>query len=128
MRSMRFPVLFRRLGLGVAVSALLVGGCQDPQYRTAQAARDQQIQELLKEYGVREEVRLANIDEVITRVETQELKRVEALDATLLLIKESHQRDQREWLEQAAHRRELLRSNMAGKPEEIPDTWRKMSY
>ena len=128
MRSMWFPVLLRRLTLGVAVSAGLVGGCQDPQYKNVRATRDQRIQELLKEYGGREKVRRANIDEVMTRVETEELERVEAMDATLLLIKESHQRDQREWLEQAPRRHEMLRSSLAGKPEQIPGSWRKIGY
>ncbi len=110
------------------MSTVLVGGCQDPQYKTAQAARDQRIQQLLKEYGVREEVRLANIDAVITRVEMDELEHARKLDENLLRVEETRLRDQREWLEEAAHRRELLRSSLAGKPERIPDSWRKMGY
>ena len=113
---------------GVLSAAVLLGGCQDPNYQTEQALRDQHIRELLEASTHREQESPANLEELWQRIEAGELRRAERLDQTLLLVKEVHLEDQREWSEQAPVRREKVRSIFAGHPENIPPTWRKMAH
>ena len=57
-------------------------------------------------------------------IEEKRLEHVEKLDATLLLIEETHLEGQRRWHELAPIRQEQIRSILSGRPEKIERTWR----
>ncbi len=107
---------------------LLAGGCQDPAYKTKQTARQERIEHLCEGWTIREQQRPDKIEFVTQAVRREEVRSVEQLDATLLLVKESQARDRTDWVEQTPERQEKIRTIFAGKPERIPETWRKLTY
>ena len=117
---------FPRCVAALALSACLAfcAGCQTPERRAKQVARDRNILELVEQYKAGEQVRPTNLDEDWQLIEEQRLEHVEELDATLLLIEETHLEDQRRWQELAPTRQEQIRSIFSGRPEKIERTWR----
>ena len=94
---------FTRCVAALALSACMAfcAGCQTPERRAKQAARDRNILELVEQYKAGERIRPTNLDENWQLIEEHRLEHVEKLDATLLLIEETHLEDQRRWLELA---------------------------
>ena len=102
----------------------ICAGCQTPERRAKQSARDRNILELVELYKSGEQVRPANLEENWRLIEEHRLEHVKKLDATLLLIKETHLKDQQRWMELAPIRQEQIHSIFSGRPEKIERTWR----
>ena len=123
---MRDTSFFTKSMTAAALAACLAycAGCQTPERRAKQATRDQNILKLVERYKAGEQVRPANLDDDWRLIEEHRLEHVKKLDATLLLIKETHKEDQKRWMEQAPIRQERIHSIFSGRPEKIERTWR----
>ncbi|MCH8241744.1 MAG: hypothetical protein IH897_03910 [Planctomycetes bacterium] len=123
---MRDTCFFTRFVAALALSSCLAycAGCQTPERQAKQATRDRNILELFEQYKAGEQVRPANLDKNWQLIGEQRLEHVTRLDATLLLIEETHLEDQRRWMELAPTRQEQIHSIFSGRPEKIERTWR----
>ncbi len=125
-RAMGDTSFFTRYVAALALSACLAfcAGCQTPERQARQAERDRNILKLVEQYRVGEQVRPSNLNEDWQLIEEQRLEHVKRLDATLLLIEETHLEEQRRWMELAPTRQEQIHSIFSGRSEKIERTWR----
>lgn len=116
---------FTRSGSALTVSVCLTicAGCQTPE---RQARRDDNILRLVESYRMGERVRPANLGKDWQLIDAQRLQHVQKLDATKLLIKETHLKDQRRWIESAPKRQDAFHTIFSGRPQKIEETWRRM--
>ena len=121
------PLLLLIWTVLLALTATLTG-CLDPAYRTKRAIRDGWIDRDLMLHLAREDVSPENI-EALAELDKELQKRYsERLDKTFKMIHERYEYDNRRWEEMRPIREERLRRLLEGKPEEIPEAWRKMTY
>ena len=117
---------FTKFMAALALSACVAycAGCQNPERRAKQETRDQNILKLVEQYKAGEQVRPTNLDKNWQLIAEQRMEHVKKLDATLLLIEETHSKDQQRWMELAPVRQEQIHSIFSGRPEKIERTWR----
>ena len=122
---MRETCFITKIMAAAALSACLAycAGCKTPERQAKQATRDQNILDLVEQYKTGEQVRPANLTADWRLIEEARLQHVKKLDTNLLLIKETHQKDQQRWRELAPVRQEQIHSIFSGRPEKIEHTW-----
>lgn len=123
-RIMRF---LQRTGV-VAVCLSTVAGCQSARFKEKQAERDEHIRHVAQWYQDGEAGRPARLDANWELMEAQRLKHVEQLDATTLLIKQTHIDDQEAWRDGKPARHDTVYSIFSGRPEHRRFYWHAVGY
>ncbi len=113
---------------GLAVLAVLLGGCQSPAYDAALTQRQAHFDRLMADARAREASRPENLRELA--LTSQELEKLYShrLGETFEQIQRKHRRDQERWQEEAPLRSERFDQMMEGHPERIPEIWGDMTY
>lgn len=104
------------------------GGCSDPRFKAAQAARDERIEHLRELREDREQVHERSLEWVKGGAKRNEAAHEQKLDNTLTMIEERSARRLMEWHDKRPRRQAWFARLMGGAPERIPDTFAKMLY
>ena len=110
------------------VLAVALSSCQDPAYKTKQAAREDRIERTLGLHLSREQAGSENIEALAELDKEMQKRYAERLAKTIKLINERNKYDNKRWIEMRSLREEHLRRLLEGKPEDIPEVWGKMIY
>ena len=117
---------FRWSLLMVLVVALT--SCQDPAYKAKQEVRQAHIDRDAMLYLAREGAGPEHLEALAELDKELQKRYAERLKKTLKMIQKRQERDHTRWIEMRPLREEQLRKLMEGKPEDIPEVWRKMTY
>jgi hypothetical protein len=104
------------------------GGCSDPRFKAAQAARDERIEHLRELRADREQVHERNLEWVNGVAKRSKAAHEQKLDKTLTMMEERSTRRLMEWHEKRPRRQAWYARLMGGAPERIPDTFAEMFY
>jgi hypothetical protein len=107
---------------------LCTGGCSDPRFKAAQAARDERIEHLRELRRDRRQVHERTREWVKGVAKRNEAAHEEKLDKTLTMIEERSTRRLLEWHDKRPRRQAWFARLMGGAPEQIPDTFAEMFY
>lgn len=116
---------WRVVALLVATAAL---GCNAPDYRLAKARRHAHIQRTVREFEAFDRRRPAKIRSVAAICRSRRQVNDRSLSATVALIDRACEDRRQKWAREAPIRRAAIKKGLAGKPEQIPEAWARMTY
>lgn len=106
----------------------LFAGCADQRYKKARTERDARLAKVAGGYTKYNSSGFDRMSYVAGVSRKQRERQQQSLDATLKHIEDTNQRDQKRWNGQQRNRQSWWNRIFKGKPEEIDDTFAKMTY
>lgn len=116
---------WRVVALLVATATL---GCNTPDYRLAKARRHAHIQRTVREFQAFDRRRPAKIRSVAAICRSRRRVNDSSLVETVALIDRALKNRRWRWIREAPIRRAAIKKGLAGKPEQIPEAWARMTY
>jgi leucyl aminopeptidase (aminopeptidase T) len=116
-----------RIYLLIAVSLAMLG-CNNAKYKSTRYERDRRMYGMATDYvaynkaGPERMSYVAGVDRKVRQ------RQQESLDRTLKFIEDSSEREQARWDAQHKNRQSWFQRIFKGKPEQIEDTFAKMTY
>ena len=112
----------------LTVFIISLTSCQDPAYKAKQAVRNAYIDRNAMLYLSREQAGPEHLEALAELDQEMRRRYADRLEKTIKLVNERWQYDNNRWIEMRPVREQHIRRMLEGKPEDIPDVWRKMTY
>lgn len=111
--------------LGVS---LWLSGCDSTKYKSARYERDQRMYKMSTDYAAYNKAGPERMSYVVGVDRKVRARQQESLERTLKYIEDSSEREQARWDSQSKTRQSWFQRIFKGKPEQMEDTFAKMTY
>lgn len=112
----------------VVASLTGVPACNSSKYKDKRYERDQRIYKMSTDYAAYDKAGPERMNYVVGVDRKVRQRSQDSLDRTLKYIDETSQRDQTRWDSQQKNRQSWWKRIFGGKPEQMEDTFAKMTY
>jgi len=122
--SRRLFLIGMILSTGAVVSSI---GCSDSRYQGKRTIRDERIRFTTDQAKSRESRSTMNLKSTLADARRLEKQHHKKLAKTRKEMRKHYDFERKRWVQRESERRRALNKSLAGKPEEIPETFLQMA-